>query len=139
MFFYDGFNLYHSLERARLTAPAEPVKWLDLTGLAHEHLSSIGPTETLAGVRYFTAYAEHLALTKPDRLSRHRAYVRTLTATGVQVYLGHFKPKQVWIESLGRFERIWQEKSHRRERRRPSFRPRRPRCVRRRGHRLGRC
>jgi hypothetical protein len=66
MFFYDGFNLYHSLERARLAAPAEPVKWIDLTGLAHEHLSSIGPTETLAGVRYFTAYAEHLALTKPE-------------------------------------------------------------------------
>ena len=139
MFFYDGFNLYHSLERARLVAPPEPVKWLDLTALARAHVYILGPTETLAGVRYFTAYAEHLALTKPDRLSRHRAYVRALTATGVQVYLGHFKPKQVWIESLGRFERIWQEKSHRRERRRPSFRPRRPRCVRRRGHRLGRC
>jgi len=52
-----------------------------------------------------------LALTKPGRLSRHRAYLRALTATGVQVYLGHFKPKQVWIESLGRFERIWQEKA----------------------------
>ncbi len=66
MFFYDGFNPYHSLERARLAAPAEPVKWLDLTGLAHEHLSSIGPTETLVGVRSFTAYPEHLALTKVE-------------------------------------------------------------------------
>jgi len=111
MFFYDGFNLYHSLERARLVAPPEPVKWLDLTALARAHVYILGPAETLAGVRYFTAYAEHLALTKPDRLSRHRAYVRALTATGVQVYLGHFKPKQVWIESLGRFERIWQEKA----------------------------
>ena len=111
MFFYDGFNLYHSLERARLAAPTEPVKWLDLAALAQAHVYILGPTETLAGVRYFTAYAEHLALTKPDRLSRHRAYVRALTATGVQVYLGHFKPKQVWIASLARFERIWQEKA----------------------------
>ena len=90
MFFYDGFNLYHSFERARLAAPAEPVKWLDLTALARSHVYILGPTEVLAGVHYFTAYAEHLALTKPDRLSRHRAYVRALTATGVQVYLGHF-------------------------------------------------
>lgn len=85
MFFYDGFNLYHLLERARLVAPPEPVKWLDLTALARAHVYILGPTETLVGVRYFTAYAEHLALTKPDRLSRHRAYVRALTATGVQV------------------------------------------------------
>jgi len=111
MFFYDGFNLYHSLERARLAAPHDPIRWLDLTALARSHVYILGPTEVLAGVHYFTAYAEHLALTKPERLSRHRAYVRALTATGVQVYLGHFKPKQVWIESLARFERIWQEKA----------------------------
>ncbi len=66
MFFYDGFNLYHSLERARLAAPQKPVKWLDLTALARAHVYILGPTETLVGVRYFTAYAEHLALTKPD-------------------------------------------------------------------------
>jgi hypothetical protein len=111
MFFYDGFILYHSLERARLAAPTEPVKWLDLAALAQAHVYILGPTETVAGVRYFTAYAEHLALTKPDRLSRDRAYVRALTATGVQVYLGHFKPKQVWTASLARFERIWQDKA----------------------------
>ena len=111
MFFYDGFNLFHSVERALLAAPAEPVKWLDLTGLAQEHLSAVGSNEKLVGVHYFTAYAEHLAMTKPDRLARHRAYTRALTANGVKVYLGHFKPKQVWIESLAAYERIWQEKA----------------------------
>jgi uncharacterized LabA/DUF88 family protein len=111
MFFFDGFNLYHSLERALFAVPTEPVKWLNLTSLAHEHLSAIGSAEVLAGVRYFTAYAEHLAMTKPDRLARHRAYVRALTASGVKVYLGHFKPKQVWIESFAAYARIWQEKA----------------------------
>ena len=111
MFFVDGFNLYHSLERALLAEPGSPVKWLDLVALAQSHVYVLGPTEVLTGVRYFTAYAEHLAMTKPDRLARHRAYVRALTATGVKVYLGHFKPKQVWIESLAAYERIWQEKA----------------------------
>lgn len=66
MFFYDGFNLYHSLERARLAAPHEPVKWLDLTALARAHVYILVSTETLVGVRTFTADPEHLALTKPE-------------------------------------------------------------------------
>ena len=111
MFFYDGFNLYHSLERARLAAPTVPIKWLDLTALAKAHLHALGPTEVLAGIHYFTAYAEHLSQTNPDKLSRHRAYVRALTASHVQVHLGHFKPKQVWIEALKRYEPSWQEKA----------------------------
>jgi uncharacterized LabA/DUF88 family protein len=111
MFFYDGFNLYHSLDRVIRTTPELAVKWLDLTGLAHEHLSAARFSHTLVGVHYFTAYAEHLALTDPDKISRHRTYVRALTATGVVHHLGHFKPKQIWIEALGRYERIWQEKA----------------------------
>lgn len=111
MFFVDGFNLYHSLDRVAKAEPALPVKWLDLTSLVREHLSSVGPSEQLAGVHYFTAYAEHLAQTDPDKLARHRAYVRALTATGVTVHFGHFKPKDVWLETLGRYERIWQEKA----------------------------
>lgn len=111
MFFFDGFNLYHSLERALLAAPQVPVKWLDLTALARASLLSLGPTEILTGVHYFTAYAEHFALTKPERLARHRAYVRALTATGVQVHFGHFKPKNVWVESIAGYARIWQEKA----------------------------
>lgn len=111
MFFYDGFNLYHSLERARLAAPQTPVKWLDLTALAHAHLQALGPTEVLVGVHYFTAYAEHLSATAPDKLARHRAYVRALTASHVEVHLGHFKPKQIWIPSLNRYEPSWQEKA----------------------------
>lgn len=111
MFFYDGFNLFHSVERALQAAPSTPVKWLDLTSLAQEHLSAVGSNEMLAGVHYFTAYAEHLAMTKPDRLARHRAYTRALTATGVKVYRGHFKPKQVWVDAINGYARIWQEKA----------------------------
>jgi uncharacterized LabA/DUF88 family protein len=111
MFFFDGFNLYHSLERAQFVAPAIPVKWLDLTDMAKAHLQALGANEVLAGVHYFTAYAEQWAIAKPERLARHKAYVRALTATGVKVHLGHFKRKDTWVESLSRYERIWQEKA----------------------------
>ncbi|MBX3737394.1 MAG: NYN domain-containing protein [Candidatus Didemnitutus sp.] len=111
MFFFDGFNLYHSLEAALRAEAVAPVKWLDLSALATAHLYTQGTAARLAGVHFFTAYAEHLALTKPERLARHRAYVRALTATGVRVHFGHFKPKNIWVESLQDYARIWQEKA----------------------------
>lgn len=111
MFFVDGFNLYHSIERVQKNEPPTQLKWLDLTALAKAHVYAAGPHDVVVGVHYFTAYAEHLALTDPDKISRHRTYVRALTATGVVHHLGHFKPKQIWIEALGRYERIWQEKA----------------------------
>lgn len=111
MFFVDGFNLYHSIESVQKTEPSAQLKWLDLTALAAAHVYAAGPRDVVAGVHYFTAYAEHLALADPDKISRHRAYVRALTATGVVHHLGHFKPKKIWIEALGRYERIWQEKA----------------------------
>ncbi len=73
------------------------MKWLDVTALARAHLHALGPTETLVVVHYFTAYAEHFARDKPERLSRHKAYVRALTATRVHVHLGHFKPKHICL------------------------------------------
>ena len=111
MFFVDGFNLYHSIERAQKKAPATQLKWLDLNALAQANLLSLGPSEVLVGIHYFTAYAHHLADKDPAKIARHRAYVRALTATGVVEHLGHFKPKDTWIESLGSYHRIWQEKA----------------------------
>lgn len=111
MFFVDGFNLYHSVERVQYGQPGTPVKWLGLPALARAHLYILGQEAKLAGVHYFTAYAEHLAQTNPDKVSRHRSYVRALTASGVSVHFGHFKQKDIWIESLDRYERFWQEKA----------------------------
>ncbi len=111
MFFVDGFNLYHSIERAQKAFPAPSHKWLDLNALARANLLSLGPTEVLVGVHYFTAYADHLVLTNPDKVTRHRAYVRALTASGVVAHFGHFKAKDTWIESAQAYHRIWQEKA----------------------------
>ena len=111
LFFVDGFNLYHSVIRAQQALPGITHKWLDLIALAKANLLSLGPTEVLAGVHYFTAYADHLALTDPAKITRHRAYVRALTASGVIAHFGHFKAKDTWIESAQAYHRIWQEKA----------------------------
>lgn len=111
MFFFDGFNLYHSILSAERARAGRTLKWLDLAALADAHLYTFGPSAAMVGVHYFTAYTEHCALTQPERLARHRAYVRALTATGVNVHLGHFKPRDIWIERLGDYEHVWQEKA----------------------------
>jgi hypothetical protein len=82
-FYVDGFNLYHAL--LRLKDPK--VEWLDLHALC---LRLIQPkTEQITAINYFSAYADWL----PDKMRRHREYVRALEATGVTPILGHFKVK----------------------------------------------
>lgn len=100
-FFVDGFNLYHSICAAQKALGDAPVKWLNLTALFKEQLSSVEGWVELATVRYYTAYAEHLSKTQPGKLSRHKAYVRALTASGVKVERSHFKRKDAWDSHTG--------------------------------------
>jgi uncharacterized LabA/DUF88 family protein len=95
LFFVDGFNLYHSLCSALKKYPECPVKWLDLPSLFNATLHTIEGRAELEEIRYFTAYANHLTQRAPDKVSRHKAYVRALTASGVSVTLNHFKRKHV--------------------------------------------
>jgi hypothetical protein len=95
-FFVDGFNLYHSICSAEKTDSASSLKWLDLAGLFKSHLDLVDPRAKLRGVKYYTAYADHLADRSPEKSRRHRAYVRALTAVRVEVQLHHFKRKDAW-------------------------------------------
>ncbi|HOO78078.1 MAG TPA: NYN domain-containing protein [bacterium] len=95
-FFVDGFNLYHSLCSAAEVLGDVSVKWLDLGGLFTDHLDLVGAAARLSVIRYYTAYAEHLGKIAPGKVSRHRAYVRALTALGVKVELSNFKRKDAW-------------------------------------------
>lgn len=79
--FIDGFNLYHALdahERYR------KYKWLDLRRLAE---CFVAGTERLDDVLYFTTYSTW----NPDKLGRHRLYVRALESRSVKVIFGKFK------------------------------------------------
>jgi uncharacterized LabA/DUF88 family protein len=84
--FVDGFNLYHAI--AKLKRPH--LKWVDLRALLRRYVRP--ESETLAGIYYFSAYANWL----PDARRRHRAYVAALASTGVIPVIGKFKAKNRW-------------------------------------------
>jgi uncharacterized LabA/DUF88 family protein len=86
MFFVDGFNLYHALDRDQ---ELHKYKWLDLQKLAL--CFSKPPYENLQGVKYFTAYASWRSA---NAISRHKAYVNALRSVGVQIVFGRFQGKQ---------------------------------------------
>jgi hypothetical protein len=101
-FFVDGFNLYHSVAKVAQETADESVKWLDLQGMARGILPLVSPTATLASIHYFTALPEHLYLTDPGRLSRHRTYLRALTAHGSMrssIILGRIAQQQVQVKT----------------------------------------
>jgi hypothetical protein len=101
-FFVDGFNLYHSVAKVAQETADESIKWLDLQGMARGILPLVSPTATLASIHYFTALPEHLYLTDPGRLSRHRTYLRALTAHGSMrssIILGRIAQQQVQVKT----------------------------------------
>lgn len=82
--YVDGFNLYHALDDLR-----EPhLKWVDLWSLSQRLLR---PGDTLAAVKYFTAYATW----RSQSYRRHQRYVAALEARGVTSVIGRFKAKTV--------------------------------------------
>jgi len=110
VFLADGFNLYHSLEKAVYLEPTKGVKWLDLNGLFSNVLGAISGWQELTAVYYFTAYANYQKEHFPDKLTRHRAYVRALTASGVHVKVHDFKRKTHQRPETGERIRLWEEK-----------------------------
>ena len=115
VFFVDGFNLYHSVTKVAQETSDESVKWLDLQGLARGILPLISPRASLASIHYFTSLPEHLYLSDPGGLQRHRTYLRALTAHGSlrpSIILGRIAQQQVQVRTAsGEITgSIWREK-----------------------------
>ena len=114
-FFVDGFNLYHSIAAFAEKTSDESVKWLDLQGLVRGIQPLISPTASLASIHYFTAMPEHLYISDPGRLHRHRTYLRALTAQGSirpAVILGRIAQQQIQVKTTsGEVSgSVWREK-----------------------------
>lgn len=109
-FFVDGFNLFHSVKEAEKQLPERQLKWLDVPRLCRSYLHLIGGNAELGGVHYFTAFADHLRDENPEKVQKHRAYVRALTASGVTAHIGHFRRKKVWSHELKRWVKAYEEK-----------------------------
>ena len=114
-FFVDGFNLYHSLAACAKDSGDHSLKWLDLIGLAKGSLHEVGGSSELRSLHYFTALPEHLYLSDPGRLQRHRTYVRALTAHGAPrpaILFGRIAQQQVQVRTTGGLVigSLWREK-----------------------------
>jgi uncharacterized LabA/DUF88 family protein len=109
-FFVDGFNLYHSIRAAEKLLPGSQLKWLNLQALCQSFLPLLGREARLAEIHYFSAYADHLRTTNREKVSRHEAFVRALTATGVKVHLSKFSKKQVWSHDTDNWVNAYEEK-----------------------------
>jgi len=79
--FIDGFNLYHSLDK---NPKYHQYKWLNLHNLAKCFMQK---TEELVAVYYFTA----LAYWNPQKVVRHKAFIKSLQIKGVKPIYGKFK------------------------------------------------
>jgi hypothetical protein len=110
VFFVDGFNVYHSLLAAGRHLPGVQLKWLDLPALLGSTLPLIDRHASLVSIHYFTAYAHHLQANDPDKLRRHQAYVRALTARKVAAHLGKFQPRAIWCRTCQDYTRAYEEK-----------------------------
>jgi len=83
IFFIDGFNLYHALLGNKRF---NRFKWLDLTSLAHKFITK---DDKIEDIFYFTA----LAIWSPDKVKRHRDFIKAQEIKGVKVVYGEFKRK----------------------------------------------
>lgn len=110
VFFVDGFNLYHSVKEAERQLPDKQLKWLDIPSLCASYLHQVGGGAELSEVHYFTAYAEHLKDKNPEKLTRHKAFVRALTARKVAARISKFSRKRVWSDELERWVAAHEEK-----------------------------
>lgn len=81
--FVDGFNTYHALKD--LGQPH--LKWLDLRLLFSRLIR--GKSQIITQILFFSAFPTW----KPESYSRHRQYVKALSANGVSPVMGQFKEK----------------------------------------------
>jgi len=90
VFLVDGFNLYHALDyspNASHPKRYNRYKWLSLTKLARAYITA---KDTIAGIYYFTT----LATWDPNKVARHKLFIKANELEGVQVVYGEFKRKQ---------------------------------------------
>ena len=88
-FYIDGFNVYYSLALKKY----RKYKWLNYMELGKRIIPHI-PGDTLQKVHYFSAYTLPDP-NDPDKVNRHRKYIKALKDAGVAVTLGHYKEKDV--------------------------------------------
>lgn len=115
LFLIDGFNVYHSINPSNLGSDYNKYKWLNLKQCCHNTLHIIHTQAEITQIHYFTATPQHLQLTNPGRLHRHRLYLRALNSLrnpSIKIHEGKIRQQQVITESNEgkKYVKIWREK-----------------------------
>lgn len=96
-FYIDGFNVYHALNDAIFSEQKishkpnykyRKYKWLNYRKLA---LNVVGPSDTIAEIYYFTAYARW----RPYSYRRHKEYIKALRSENIKIIPGRFMKKYI--------------------------------------------
>tara|TARA_Y100000294_G_scaffold171300_1_gene184569 strand:+ start:621 stop:1340 length:720 start_codon:yes stop_codon:yes gene_type:complete len=90
-FLIDGFNLYHSILDLNRDCNVS-VKWLNLSSFFSSYLYLFRPAK-LSQIHYFSAFPYHKQKHDPDKIVRHKNYVKCLKSTGIIFVEGRFKRK----------------------------------------------
>jgi hypothetical protein len=67
--------------------------------LCKSYVYLFGKDAALQDIFYFSAYPNHLSLSKPDTIARHIDFVSCIEDLGVNVILGRFKAKKVYCNN----------------------------------------
>jgi uncharacterized LabA/DUF88 family protein len=97
-FLIDGFNLYHSIKDLEKIHGIK-AKWLNLYSLCQSYLYLFGKDAVLQDIFYFSAYPNHLSISNPDTITRHKDFITCIEDLGVNVILGRFKEKKVYCNN----------------------------------------
>lgn len=110
IFLIDGFNLYHSIVEASKDLNGASTKWLNISSLCESYLHVIGGQAQTEIIYYFSALATHLIHRSPDKVERHKLFIRALKSTGIIEVLARFKPKEIFCNNCRNIIRRHEEK-----------------------------
>ena len=100
IFFIDGFNLYHALDDNK---KFYRYKWLDLSSLVQKFITK---NDKIEEIYYFTA----LAIWSPDKMKRHKAFIKAQELSGTKIIYGEFKRRDKKCQICKRIYQTFEEK-----------------------------
>jgi len=98
--FIDGFNIYHAID---CNPEWHVYKWLDFAKLA---MLFVPKTEKIEEILYFTA----LATWMPEKMARHRVFIKAIELQGVNSIYGVFKVRDKFCNNCEEWYTAHEEK-----------------------------
>ena len=96
----DGYNVYHAID---INPTWHKYKWLNYAKLAQLFIPK---TDKVEAMYYFTA----LATWMPDKMARHRLFIRTTELQGVNIVYGLFKVRDKFCTNCKTWYKAHEEK-----------------------------